>query len=381
VRPSSRSVQRRDTRRVATAAELQAAGLYDPGAPDADDRLAALQVLLDLGASIEELVATPDFGFLAGRLVNGLRPTTTRRQLAERTGMSLDLIDRIYLAVGLPDPGPDVLSATEADVTVLETFAAGSAIFGAEPAFQLARVIGNSTARMADAIVSSFVATVGGPLGAEDPTGLAVVQANLELSALQPSLLSVVELLLRRHLVNLARPQSEATAAGYESRDLVVGFVDLVGSTELAVRLSTAELGAALSRFEGTASDLVVRHGGRVVKLIGDEILFSTPDGPTGVRLAVALVDALAADPVVPHVRAGLAGGPVLTRDGDCFGPVVNLAARIVGAAASDEVLVDTVVGTAAAADGWTVEPLGARELKGFANPVPLLRIAGPSPA
>jgi adenylate cyclase len=364
---------------VATPAELEAAGLYDPGAPDAEDRLAALQLVLDLGGTLDDLTSTSDLGFLAGRLVNGLRPTLTRRQLAEQAGVSLELIDRIYLAVGLPDPGPDVPSAADADVTVLETFAAGIAIFGTEASFQLARVIGASTARMADAIVSSFVATVGAERGAEDPTGLAVVRANLELSELFPSLMSVVELLLRRHLVNLARPQSDATSAGYESRDLVVGFVDLVGSTELAARLSTAELGAALSRFEGTASDLVVRHGGRVIKLIGDEILFTAPDGPTGVRLAVALVDAFAADPVVPHVRAGLAGGPVLIRDGDCFGPVVNLAARIVGTATSDEVLVDTSLGEPLAADGWAVEPLPPRALKGFAEPVPLLRVAGPS--
>lgn len=364
---------------MATPAELEAAGLYDPEAPGAEDRLAALDLLLELGATIEDIAATPDIAYLASRLVNGLRPTLTRRQLAERAGMPLEQVDRIYLAGGLPDPGPDELSAAEADVIVLETFAAGSAIFGVEPTMQLARVIGASTARMADAILSCFAATVG-PEGAADPTGLALVRANVELAAVFPTFVAAVEVILRRHLVGLARPGTAASAAGYERRELVVGFVDLVGSTELAARLSTAELGAALSRFEGTASDLVVRHGGRVVKLIGDEILYTAPDGPTGVRLAVELVDTFAADPVVPSVRAGLAGGLVLTRDGDCFGPVVNLAARIVGVAAIDEVVVDATVGEAAAAAGWTVEALPARPLKGFAEPVPLLRVTGPSP-
>lgn len=366
---------------MATPAELEAAGLYDPATPGAGDRLAALQLLLDLGATVEEIAATPDPAFLASKLVNGLRPTLTRRQLAERAGLPLEEVDRVYLAAGLPDPGPDELSAAEPDVTVLETFLAASAIFGDETTLQLARVIGASTARMADAILSAFAATVGPERAASDPTGLALVRANVELSGLFPSLLSVVELLLRRHLVGLARPGSGASAAGYERRHLVVGFVDLVGSTELAARLSTAELGAALSRFEGTASDLVVRSGGRVVKLIGDEILFTAPDGPTAVRLATSLVAAFAADPVVPHVRAGLAGGLVLTRDGDCFGSVVNLAARIVGVAATDEVLVDPAVGADVANDGWEVEPLPPRPLKGFAEPVPLLRIAGPTRA
>jgi adenylate cyclase len=185
-----------------------------------------------------------------------------------------------------------------------------------------------------------------------------------------------VELLLRRHLVNLSRPQS-GSAVGYESQYLVVGFVDLVGSTALAAALPTADLSVALSRFESTACDLVVGNGGRVVKLIGDEIMFTAPDAATGLRVARALVDAFEADPVLPPVRAGLAAGDVLTRDGDCFGPVVNLASRIVGSGDPGEILLDAAVGRAGdgVGGGDTLEPLEPRALKGFAEPVPLLRV------
>ena len=70
----------------------------------------------------------------------------------------------------------------------------------------------------------------------------------------------------------------------------------------------------------------------------------------------------------MPPVRAGLASGEVMLRDGDVFGPVVNLAARIVGIAGAGDVLAPVAFASSAELPS---KPL-PRELKGFQEPVEL---------
>jgi adenylate cyclase len=119
---------------------------------------------------------------------------------------------------------------------------------------------------------------------------------------------------------------------------LAVGFVDLAGYTDLSVQLEPDDLAAVLTRFEELAYDSVARHGARVVKTIGDEVMF------VGLADQVACVGCelqslVAADPDVPQVRIGLAAGPLLPRDGDYYGPTVNLASRITELARPGETL------------------------------------------
>lgn len=357
-------------------AALVAAGLLDPGAPGAADRSTALRLLLDRGATIDDLVEyRDDLGVLAGRIVTSGPLTLTRRQLAERAGLSLDVVERLSLAVGIADPGPDVLSASEGDVALVATFAAATAIFGEAVALQLARVVGAVTAKMADAVVSAYRTTAGPQAVAEDDTGLAIVQSNIAMGELLSPFMAAIEQLMRRHTVSLIRPLAADASNDADRQILAIGFVDLVGSTALAARLSTAELSAALSAFESTACDTVIAHGARVVKLIGDEVMFTTADPAAAAAIAHDLTDAFASHAVLPPVRSGIAFGEVVTRDGDCFGKVVNLAARIVDCAAPGDVLVDHAMARAVAPAGWPATPAGCETLKGFDEPVALLRL------
>src|SRR5205807_3591605 len=109
--------------------------------------------------------------------------------------------------------------------------------------------------------------------------------------------------------------------------------------TALAQRLSARELGTVLTQFEHVAADTVTLAGGRVVKLIGDEVLYTTGDEASACTIALSLAATFAEHAVVPPVRAGLASGDVLLRDRDVFGPVVNLAARVVKIAAAGAVV------------------------------------------
>jgi len=166
---------------------------------------------------------------------------------------------------------------------------------------------------------------------------------------------------------------AEEDLVGYEAQQLVVGFVDLVGSTELSETLGLAELGTTLSIFETLAMDTVTAGGGRVVKLIGDEILYTTPDARSAGMIALSLAQAVERQEQLPAVRAGLADGKVMLRDGDVFGPVVNLAARIVKVGQPGEVVATMDV---AEASGLPHRRRGRHELKGIGGAVELAVVA-----
>ena len=82
----------------------------------------------------------------------------------------------------------------------------------------------------------------------------------------------------------------------------------------------------------------MVERGGRVVKMIGDEVMFAVDDGAFAADIAIALVEALVRDPDLPGVRVGLASGPTLSWEGDLYGPTVNLASRLVNIARPNSV-------------------------------------------
>jgi adenylate cyclase len=161
--------------------------------------------------------------------------------------------------------------------------------------------------------------------------------------------------------------------AGVTQRELArlaIGFIDLVGSTSLWSRLTPAELATMVSRFESRAFDVVADAGGRLVKFIGDEIMVAANGADDGCRIIRALVATFTADGLQP--RGGLVHGEVLFRHGDYYGPVVNLAARLVDEAIPGEVLVDRSVvdATGDGGDSPRFEPAGRRLLKGFDDPI-----------
>ena len=157
---------------------------------------------------------------------------------------------------------------------------------------------------------------------------------------------------------------------------LAVGFVDLVGFTPLSQQLDARELASVVDDFEATAFDLVSRHEGRVVKLIGDEVMFATVDAAAACEVALGLAAAFAADGSVTP-RGGVAVGDVLTHGSDYYGEVVNLASRAADLAVPSEILTTAVVRDEAVEAGSRLafDPAGRRSLKGFAAPVELFTV------
>jgi adenylate cyclase len=240
------------------------------------------------------------------------------------------------------------------------------------------RVLGAAAARVADAAVSAFVVNVVPQAVKHDPSGLGLARANAESMVLLDAMTRGFDTFLRHHLERGFRPVEEEMEA-IDGIDLVrrsVGFADLVDSTAWTQQLDLPALSQALSGFDSTASEVVVGHGGRVVKLIGDEVMFIADDPATATDIALALVDAFASHDVLPSVRTGVATGGVLARDGDYSGSVVNLAARAVSIARPSTLLVDDE--TRNALEGSTAfasHPAGVFTLKGFATPLQLWRV------
>ena len=243
------------------AEELIALGVYDPRAANADVRLALLEYVTALGASAEELVTFEDtLPALAGVLAIRGGPALTLEQVAERSGRTPEEVRSLARTSGIPDPEPDVPVFTQSFVTFATRMAEVTDVFGEDAANQLVRVFGLAMSRIADAVISSFLVNVAPAAQREDPEGFGVARANVETASLLPFVAPALDALLRQHLLIARRlTTSDADVIGFETRQLVVAFVDLVGSTALGEKLEMSELGATLSDFENIATETITR--------------------------------------------------------------------------------------------------------------------------
>jgi adenylate cyclase len=154
---------------------------------------------------------------------------------------------------------------------------------------------------------------------------------------------------------------------------VAVGFVDLSGYTELSSSLGAEELSDLVGRWEEVAFDTAAACGSRVVKTIGDEVMFvGLP--MQAAHTALRLRDAAARDPMLMSARGGVAAGPVVVRDGDYYGPVVNLASRLTQVAARGMILAPVPLCEDLQPGVVQCEPEGLRSLRGIGD-VPTCRL------
>jgi adenylate cyclase len=154
------------------------------------------------------------------------------------------------------------------------------------------------------------------------------------------------------------------------SEVVALGFVDLVGSTAWAQTLPLRDQSLALSRFESAAWTSAVLAGGRVVKMIGDEVFFAAPTAEAACRIGLEVCRAAAEDDVLPPARGAVGIGLATPREGDYYGPLVNLLSRLVKAGARGEVVVTEAAAADLPADRWELHPLEPIALRGIGEPV-----------
>ena len=301
------------------------------------------------------------------------RELATIDEVAAQAGTDPDLVRRVWRAAGFADPEPGQPAMFVRGTELFAGLSASIEFFGEEATMQIVRLLGAAAARIADAAISIFV--VNAVPNLESNTSLIeLAQANVDGVALIPALVSGFDVLLRHHM-HAGRRFNDIVVEGVELQHRSVGFVDLVGSTGLATALTPRAFAAAFTEFDAMSTDIIVAHGGRMVKLIGDEVMFSATDERVAVEIALALIDAFVDHDVLPPVRAGVASGEVLLRDGDYSGSVVNLAARAVKIARPSTLLVDGATRDALDADGYSCRSIGSLSLKGFDERVKLYRV------
>ena len=349
--------------------DLVAEGLFDPEAPDADERRVLLERALAAGSTVDMIRQAIDEHWLhvvPTRLAMlGRSATMTVAEAGARVGLSPETARRVWDAVRLTDSGG--LECTEDDVAIFEFYVRIIPVFGEEETLQVARVHGAAIAMMADAEVAQVRSLLEAPQRVEGADNVAVGELWLDVT-------SEFFTLLERALVRLHRHQALTTGRRYTlwgapteeaTADVVVGFADLVGFTALEHTLTPRQVDGLLRTFEARAVGTATSATTRVVKLIGDEVMYVAGTTDEALAIARALVD----DPDLPDLRVGIAAGRVVTRAGDVFGSPVNLAARLVATAQPGEILLDAVA-AGRANDADALEPRGARDLPGYPEPV-----------
>jgi len=367
----------------------EGAGLYHPGAPGADERLSLLEYLTERGATLEQLAEAHRLGTLpgvAGDLVLAVHPTTISVQdIAARCGIPVETVQRVVLAAGLP-AAPDSRLPENVDALV-SAFIQGANLMGEEAILAFTRVLGAAATNIAEAAVALFYAELGPGTGREglDELGRAHVSERATLAfATIPEVMS--RLLLAQfdratRRAALARGWTTPTEeAGGPEEVVALGFVDLVGSTAWAEGMSLRDQSLALSRFESSTWSSAVLNGGRVVKMIGDEAFFAAPSVEVACRIGLEVCSTAAADPLLPPARGAVGHGSATPREGDYFGPLVNLVSRLVKVAAPGEVVVTEDAVAMLPADRWAVRELEPRQIRGIEQAVRVFAVAATGP-
>lgn len=270
----------------------------------------------------------------------------TRTQLEERSGMDAELARQLWRSMGFAEVGDEAVVFTDADLAELERVIElrSADLLDDDTLLATTRFIGQSFAQLAswegqlsiDQVLASLVPDSGVDVG--DTIDFA--------DRIVPLLEQTHAYVWRRQLASfLARRIGQLQEQDDPSETMAVGFADISGYTSLSRRLTEIELHRLLGEFERVATFSVGSEGGRVVKMIGDAVLFAADTSLAGARIALGMLDEWAAqetdDSPHPAVKIGVAAGPVVNRLGDVFGSTVNIASRLTSISRPGWVLVD----------------------------------------
>ncbi len=363
--------------------DLIAAGLYDPAAAGADAILSLLVYLTDeIGASIPELVQAHEEDTLVSfAALRSLRPEGERCTLSEaadRAGIDDELALAIWRAAGFADPRAYERRFGESDVRMFELVRDLELVVGRAPSLQLVRTTGEAMARIAEAEIALLRSNVEAPLAAQRRFDVVARTYAVAARQLVPRVHDAMDVLHRHHLELIGRRYTDVSAPTSSANvvELAVGFADIAGYTGLAHQLDASELTDMLARFEATTGDVIAAAGASVAKRIGDAVMFVTNAPGVACALALELIEACARERL-PKLRVGLAVGHVIVRQGDFYGPTVNLAARLVASAEPGTALTDVALygRLARVRAGYGFAAAGRFHLPGFAEAVEVYQL------
>lgn len=301
----------------------------------------------------------------------------TPRDVYAACGVDEETAQALWRAMGFPLVPEDEPAFTDADIEALRIATGLFDRAGMDQAIvlQQARSMGQAAARIA----ASHQDVIGELIPGGDPERAADQALSLAEQGL-PALDRLLVYMYRRHLAVATEQRFLVLPAEEGGVRMSVGFADLTGFTALSQELEARELATLIDRFNGTTANVVAQGGGRVIKTIGDEVMFAAQAPGSAASIALTLIGAVSEVHELPALKVGLATGSVIAREGDLFGSPVNLANRLVTSAKAASVLVDEETRDALADDDrYDIRPLGKRYLKGFGF-VRAFRLRAPKP-
>lgn len=304
----------------------------------------------------------------------GQGPLLTSSEIAAAVGVSQAEAQRFWRALGLPDAGdqPGYTEADQAALTGLKAAVEGAGLdLGA--GIRLARAVGQNVARLSEWQVAAIASRSDGPSVSGGETRRVTEQLS---AALEQLLVHAWRRHVTTALVRLQADDQDETVESYVS--VTVGFADLVSFSALSNELDTERLGALVEIFEARCADVIAANDGRMIKTLGDSVLFLADTAEAGLSIADGIIEVIGQDARLPDVSLGLATGEVVNRLGDVFGPPVNLAARLTALARRNRVLVDDATAARLDRSRYDVRRLTARPVRGFGvlEPIAVRRMA-----
>ena len=317
-----------------------------------------------------------------------------RRDVTRDAGVSLLSAQKFWRALGFPVVYTDDELFTASDVDALRTVAGIVREGSVDESLALAmtRAVARSADRLAvwqAQLVAEAVETEmslarsadGAEAGAGAETRVVPsFETATETAHRMAELADRFEPLLvyawRRHLsAAISRMLADADPESYGLVKMrSVGFADLVNFTSLVRKMSERDLARLVHRFERLSADVITAHGGRLIKTVGDEVLFTTVQAAPAAAIALDLIDTISQDDVLPEVRCGMARGPIVSSLGDVFGTTVNRASRLTAVAQAGTVLVDaTMARELATLSGFRLNGQRRRILRGVGPVSPSL--------
>ena len=303
------------------------------------------------------------------RVILGEEPVFTALEVAAETGVTLEQAQRLWRALGFPEHGA-ARAYTRGDVGALNTLLGlvEGGLLDFDIAVNLTRAVGQTMARLSDWEVSALVHRVEELRreGGDDADPIEI--AGRMIAGFGAPFEELLIYVWRRHL---AAAVARTAALGAREEDLhtselTVGFADIVSFTALSNELSEERIGDLVELFEARCADVVAAHRGRVIKSIGDSVLFVNDDAIQAYDTAEGIITVVGRDSRMPDVRVGLASGSVVMRLGDVFGPPVNMASRLTGVARRNRIIIDEHTAELLPDDQFETRPLPARPVRGF---------------
>lgn len=272
----------------------------------------------------------------------------TMVELAARAEVPIDFARTFWRGMGFRNVADDVPNFGESDVRALRGWATAlqTGKIDEITLVSLLRAQSYMMDRLALWQVEATVDTHQRRLGLDDSEARLRMLEDLDES--DDFMADQITYSWRRHLVDLAErvdTEIKSRLAPVDSDGLplprALGFVDMVSFTSRSRQLGSRELARLVEGFEFTARDVITANGARVVKTVGDAVLYIADDVLTGARVGLAMIDAIGAQEHLLPVRASLVWGRIVSRSGDVFGPAVNLASRLMDIAPTDTLYTD----------------------------------------